>query len=567
MKLRKFSIVLLAAAICFALAPVGASADPSAAAVLSPVASVKQGGTVTISGTSALDEVIIKVLRPDNAGIVYYDIAKVTDGRFAASFTLLASEPAGTYQVIAGQASQVSSRELVVQAADVVVPPTNPPVDPGPIVGPGGGGGGGGGAPAAGSDLSVTIGGSIAGSVAAAKTSEQNGKTTVTVTVDAQKLSAGLANAGDKPSVVIPVTSASDRTSVVLTGDAVKALENKNAVLEIQTPNGSYKLPASELLIEQLAGQLGAQAKLSDIVIQVDIAKSGEAAAQLLESAASKGEFTVVVPPVDFTVTASYGGQTVSVTRFQAFVEREIPLPASVDASRVTTAVVLNEDGTARSVPTKIVMRDGVSYAIVNSLTNSTYSLIWNPVAFGDMEGHWAKQAVNDMGSRMIISGIGGGRFSPDRDITRAEFAAILVRALGLKPEIGGNAFADVQASAWYGAAVQTAYASGLISGFEDGTFRPQDKITREQAMVIVAKAMGITGLTGKLPAAPSDRLLSAFADRASASSWAKAGIAGSLQAGIVSGRGERELAPQANVTRAETAVLMQKLLQKSELI
>ncbi len=560
MKLRKFSIVLLAAAICFALAPVGASADPSVAAVLSPVASVKQGGTVAITGTSTLSEVIIKVLRPDNAGIVYYDIVKVTDGRFAVSFTLLASEPAGTYQVIAGQASQVSSRELVVQAADVVVPPVNPPVNPGPVVGPGG-------APAAGTGLAVTIGGSVAGSIATAAAAEQNGKTVVTVTVDAQQLSAGLANAGDKPSVVIPVTAASDKTSVVLTGDAVKALENKNAVLEIRTPNGSYKLPAVEVLIDQLAGQFGTSATLSSITVQVEIAKSDEAAAQLLANAARKGEYTIVVPPVDFTVTASYGGQTVNVTRFQAYVEREIPLPAGVDASKVTTAIVLNADGTPRSVPTKIVTRDGVSYAIVNSLTNSAYALIRNPVAFGDMEGHWAKQAVNNMGSRLIISGIGGGRFSPDRDITRAEFAAIVVRGLGLEQDGGGaSEFSDVQPSAWYNGAISTAHAYGLIGGFEDGTFRPNDRITREQAMVIIAKAMKITQLQGASPEHSPDRI-ETFADADELSGWAISSAADSIQAGLISGRGNHMLAPKAYVTRAEVASIIERLLTGSDLI
>lgn len=84
----------------------------------------------------------------------------------------------------------------------------------------------------------------------------------------------------------------------------------------------------------------------------------------------------------------------------------------------------------------------------------------------------------------MIINGTGDGLFSPDQDITRAEFAAIIVRGLGLKFEEGVTPFSDVKKTDWYSSVIHTAYKHQLINGFEDGTFRPDDKITREQAMV-----------------------------------------------------------------------------------
>ncbi|MFP3381546.1 S-layer homology domain-containing protein, partial [Bacillus sp. SIMBA_069] len=80
-----------------------------------------------------------------------------------------------------------------------------------------------------------------------------------------------------------------------------------------------------------------------------------------------------------------------------------------------------------------------------NSLTNSTYAIIWNPVQFDDVTSHWSKQAVNDMGSRIVVDGTGKGVFHPDRQITRAEFTAIIVRGLGLKPEQGEMIYSDVK--------------------------------------------------------------------------------------------------------------------------
>ncbi|WP_189032613.1 S-layer homology domain-containing protein [Paenibacillus albidus] len=74
-------------------------------------------------------------------------------------------------------------------------------------------------------------------------------------------------------------------------------------------------------------------------------------------------------------------------------------------------------------MPTKIVVIDGKPYAQINSLTNSVYSVIYSPITFADVNTHWAKEAVNDMGSRLVIDGSGEGSFEPGRDITRAEFA------------------------------------------------------------------------------------------------------------------------------------------------
>lgn len=70
---------------------------------------------------------------------------------------------------------------------------------------------------------------------------------------------------------------------------------------------------------------------------------------------------------------------------------------------------MLNEDGTFSHVPTTIVVINGKYFAKINSLTNSTYTVIYNPVTFTDVTIHWAKDAINDMGSRMVVAGIGNG--------------------------------------------------------------------------------------------------------------------------------------------------------------
>jgi uncharacterized repeat protein (TIGR02543 family) len=400
-----------------------------------------------------------------------------------------------------------------------------------------------------------------------AVTSTRDDRTVTTVVLDADKLEEKLAEEGVNAVVTIPVPSGSDVAVGELNGRMVKNMEAKQAVLELVTDRAAYRLPAEQLNIDAIAGQFGAAVALEDIKVQVEIGAPSADTARLVADAAADGTFTLVVPPVEFTVRATYGDTTVEVVKFDAYVERTIALPDGVDPNRITTGVVVDADGTVRHVPTRIIVVDGRYYAVINSLTNSAYTVVWNSVEFTDVAAHWAKDTVNNMGSRLIMAGTGGGRFSPERDVTRAEFAAMVVRALGLGPEEGAGVFPDVQASDWYDSAVRTAYAYGLMGGFDDGTFRPDDKITREQAMVVIARAMGLTGLAAKLPDAPAEAVLGAYADTNRASAWAIDSIADCVQAGIVAGRSGGMLAPQDTVTRAEAATMVERLLQMSDLI
>ncbi|CAH1214382.1 hypothetical protein PAECIP111893_03790 [Paenibacillus plantiphilus] len=400
-----------------------------------------------------------------------------------------------------------------------------------------------------------------------ATTSVINGQSMTSIAIDEKNLEQRLASEADHAAIKIQVNSQSDIAAVTLSGQMLEKLEQKQAILQIETERATYTLPAQQIDIRAAAEKFGGNVNLQDIGIHIELAAPSEEMAKIVESSAGGGGLTIVVPPINFVVKATYGTTTIDITKFNTYVERTIGIPDGIDPNKITTGIVVDPDGTVRHVPTKIVLIDGKYYAKVNSLTNSTYAIVWNPLAFTDVANHWAKDAVNDMGSRLVINGIGNNQFNPGDNITRAEFAAIIVRGLGLKLEDGAALFSDVTASSWYNDAIGTAYSYGLINGFEDGTFRPLDKITREQAMVIIAKAMTITELKAKLPSQGADAWQGSFIDAVDASAWAKNSIADSLQAGIISGRSSTQLAPKAYITRAEVAVIVQRLLQQSDLI
>ncbi|MGO4344198.1 S-layer homology domain-containing protein [Paenibacillus sp. MCAF9] len=400
-----------------------------------------------------------------------------------------------------------------------------------------------------------------------AETSTINGQSVTQFKLDSVKLANKLASEQEHSVIAIQTRTQPDRFQAGLTAEILDNLQQKNAVIMLQTDATIYTLPARHINLKALIGQINPSAEPSAIEINIEISKPEAAIQKLLDEAAIIGKFSLVDTAFNFTVTANYGGTNVNIDSFDAYVERALILPDDVDQTQMTTAVVIDPDGSVRHVPTKIVHKNGNYIAVISSLTNSVYALVHYDTVFVDIKDHWSASAVNDLSGRLIVKGVDKNKYLPNQEVTRAEFAALLVRALGLKPVKAAQIFTDVNSSAWYAEAVQTAYAYGLIEGFEDGTFRPSISMTREQAMAITAKAMKVTGLKDKLVDADTDTLLQGFADRAMFAEWALSGIADCLQSGLINGKTDHQLAPKANLTRAEVAALLQRLLQKSELI
>lgn len=398
-------------------------------------------------------------------------------------------------------------------------------------------------------------------------TTNASGQTVTTVTVDTNKLQDILASEGTGTTVTIPITGDSDVAAGTLTGAMVKNMESKDAILVVQTDSGTYTLPALEINIDAVSQQFGTNVSLSDINVTVSISEPSASMTQVVENAAADGGYTIMVPAVDYAITCTHGSQTVNVSSFDAYVERMIAIPNGVDPSKITTGVVVDPDGTTHHVPTKVTVMNGKYYVVINSLTNSTYSVVWNPIEFSDVTNHWAKDAINDMGSRMVVTGVGSNNYDPERNMTRAEFATIIIRALGLEPGTGVNGFGDVAPTDWFCGYVKTATEHGIINGYDNGNFGPNDTITREQAMTMIARAMKITKLKSGLADNEINTLLKAYTDGTEVSPYATESIAACLKTGIVAGRSVTTIVPQGFVTRAEVAVMVERLLQKSGLI
>ncbi|SES83844.1 S-layer homology domain-containing protein [Natronincola peptidivorans] len=172
-------------------------------------------------------------------------------------------------------------------------------------------------------------------------------------------------------------------------------------------------------------------------------------------------------------------------------------------------------------------------------------------IEFKDIVGHWAEKYIKELVVLGSISGYGDGTFRPENNITRAEFVTILIKALDLELR-GEKVFNDTQ-NHWAKKYVAAALAHGIASGYDDTTFGANDLITREQMAVMIVKAMKLEKL------ANVDKKI--FADNEDISSWARSYIEIASSYGIFSGYTDNSFRPQANAKRAEAATVIVKAL------
>ncbi|MCH1967463.1 N-acetylmuramoyl-L-alanine amidase [Paraclostridium sordellii] len=175
------------------------------------------------------------------------------------------------------------------------------------------------------------------------------------------------------------------------------------------------------------------------------------------------------------------------------------------------------------------------------------YIQIDSKTTFNDIDGHWAKNAIIDFATKGYINGYGDGTFKPDNSITRAEFVKILNKAFGYT-NVGKENFSDVNPSDWYYNDICIGVNVGYINGYEDNTFKPDKQITREEASKIIATALNLKG-DGNLN----------FKDSSEISNWAKSYVDALSDNNIINGYEDNTFRPHNNMTRAENVTILSR--------
>jgi hypothetical protein len=171
-------------------------------------------------------------------------------------------------------------------------------------------------------------------------------------------------------------------------------------------------------------------------------------------------------------------------------------------------------------------------------------------VELADTNGHWAEKTIDTFVKLHVIQGYGDGKFKPNGNITRAEFATTISRVFDISSSAGNSIALNDVGSHWAKDAIEKLASAGVLSGYGNGTFKPDKTISREEMVVILSRIVNL----GKVN---NDASKGNFTDMASASSYATNEIKAAAEAGIINGKNAGVFDPQGNATRAEALTVV----------
>ncbi|OOE00207.1 hypothetical protein BO219_13400 [Anoxybacillus kestanbolensis] len=333
------------------------------------------------------------------------------------------------------------------------------------------------------------------------------------------------------------------------------AAKEAKAIVNVQTDKASYKLPVAEIQakLTEIAQKLGSSIDNIKIVIEMTKVNPPQGV-------------TAVSDAVEFNVVATANGKSETITRFTQYVERELK-GSKVFVPQRSVAVRVDANGNLVSVPTVF----NGDQATVKSLTNSTYVVVENNKTFVDVDNGktWAEAYVEALASKYIIKGKTDQTFAPKENMTRAQFAVLLVRALGLPSETYDKRFKDVKGTEWFNENGELAAAVkyGIIQGKGNGVFAPNAPVTRAEAAVMFKRALELSFLNYDMTQLDSTKKVTDFKDASQVKAWAKDSVEKMYQAGIFTGRENNRFVPAGYMTRAEVAKALAEFLASAKLM
>ncbi|MFB5269061.1 S8 family serine peptidase [Paenibacillus enshidis] len=376
-----------------------------------------------------------------------------------------------------------------------------------------------------------------------------------TLAVTDTDLQAALTAAGQTPAAI--VISANNQgtatTKLTLTAAQIAILSGAAAdsSLILNSNGASLALPLSLL-----------SSVISGASLELIVSSEAEAASDFTNGFAGA---SLIGTPTAFEVNvlSSSTSEPITVPAGVRIV-RAFTVPGELKAN--TAGVLYTNNGKVYPAPSVFSSQaDGTTVVKISRPGFSTYAAASRAVNFNDISSSYAQSEIQSLARKLLVNGTSETAFSPKKNVTRAEFAAMLTRALGLQPA-SSTPFSDVSSSNWYASDVGAAYQAGLISGRPDGTFDPGANISRQEMSVMLAKTIDLLKIT---PDAQGSAR-TPYADASSAAAYAQSSIEKVTAAGLMNGEaagGSSFFRPQAPTTREAAAKVLYLLLQEGELI
>jgi hypothetical protein len=519
-------------------------------------AAIEGPTTLNVNGSSPYK------FKIDYQGKPFYlteNVRMVSSNPSVASFSnnILTAHQAGTTKVSAEVLDGVELASLTVTVSGGSVTP------------PPGGGTPGGGTPGA---PVTTTPSSDAVPVTEQTGTNAKGQTTNTITINAEAAVKIALDHKEPVNLVITATKAADVTTAPIPVDLINKLntDDPNNTITLNTPAGAITISVTELSNALLA----AAAQGIDVTkaqVNIVVEKGNSADRNLVQKQVGSAS-EILSDVIQTRIVIASGDKNIEVKEYKGYVDSSVVLNGTYNASQLvgidykgslgtatkTSLTVAAETSGYAPVPTIITRKDGKTTVVLKKKTSAPFAVVKSNISFSDVTNQWFAKDVTLLANKHLVKGVKENTFAPNQTLTRAEFAAMIVRALGLPEDVNkGISFSDVKATDWHAGYVGAAAKAGIINGVGDGRFNPNGFVTRQEIAKMVVAAIQYAG--GNLSAADK-AALGKFSDASKVSDWAVDAVAIAATKGILLGA-DGKLNPQGNSTRAEAATFIKRFM------
>lgn len=319
---------------------------------------------------------------------------------------------------------------------------------------------------------------------------------------------------------------------------------NRQAVVSFDESSENGGIPITRYEVTALPGNITAVGSASPITVEgltngITYTFTVKAVNDAGSSTASAASNTVTLSSTTESSPAPQPTPTPTPTPASTPSPTPGSTPVSEPVNHVFNSSLVDEKNLASAIESKI--GEANKAGIKNELNDS--------------KGHWAEKTIDTYVKLNFIRGYTNGQFKPNANITRAEFASLISRVFNLNAATGQSANMSDISSHWAKEAIEQLAGAGVLGGYSDGTFRPNQAISREEIVVILSRIVNLNSMN-------QDDSKGNFTDLSTANSYATQAIKSAAKAGIVSGRNDGEFDPHGNTTRAEALTIIQNALR-----
>ncbi|HHW48372.1 MAG TPA: hypothetical protein GXX14_07125 [Clostridiaceae bacterium] len=321
----------------------------------------------------------------------------------------------------------------------------------------------------------------------------------------------------------------------------------------------SYQLPLKCVDVKEIIKELNTTMWNSKVFILIEKVMDKDILSEVGKAAEDLGA-SILCGTFDFRVGVdSDSGGSKYINAYDCYVTRTINKLDKIDPYSTTAMKYIDNSKVLTFAPSIFEKSGDGNKAIIKYRGNGKFTVIYLCLTFEDIQNHWSRKNVEKLATRQIVFGKGNGNYHPDEYVTRAEFAVMITRALGITEEEGTEDFEDVN-DEWFAEDIRTAFKAGLINGSGDGRFYPQKYILRQDMAIMIYNALTFVGIDVEIE--DVEACLSKFSDAEMIDDYAKHAAAVCTNTGIIIGRDKGDFDPHANATRAEAAAIIERMLQ-----